>query len=219
MTVYNEEDFLMLSGLQHFLFCRRQWALIHIEQEWEENVLTLEGNALHEKADNPHIREKRGDTIYVRALPVHSSELGINGVCDMVEFTQCEGGITLPGEKGTFAVKPVEYKRGKPKTHDADIVQLVAQVMCLEEMLQTTIDEAAIYYHEVKRRTTVIMTDEWRKKVITMTHEMHNYYTRRYTPRVKTGKHCTSCSLRHICLPEVMEKESVISYMKRMMAQ
>ena len=219
MTDYNEDEFLMLSGLQHFQFCRRQWALIHIEQEWQENVLTLEGNALHEKADNPHIREKRGDTIYVRALPIHSSILGINGICDMVEFTQCEGGITLPREQGTFAVKPIEYKRGKPKTHDADLVQLVAQVMCLEEMLQTMIDEAAIYYHEVKRRTVVPITEEWREKVIAMTEEMHNYYTRRHTPRVKTGKHCTSCSLRHICLPELMEKESVESYLKRMMAQ
>ena len=189
MMDYNEEQFLMLSGLQHFVFCCRQWALIHIEQQWEENVLTVEGNALHQKADNPFVREKRGNTIYVRALPVHSFELGINGVCDMVEFIQADNGITLPDEDGKFNVKPIEYKRGKPKKHDADIVQLVAQVICLEEMLQTRIDEAALYYNEVKRREAVEITDEWREKVIAMAKEMHHYYSRGHTPRVKTGKH------------------------------
>lgn len=123
MMAYNEEQFLMLSGLQHFVFCRRQWALIHIEQVWEDNVLTVEGNTLHEKADDPFVREKRGDTIYVRALPIHSYTLGINGICDMVEFTKTTKGITLANEDGQFAVKPIEYKRGAPKKHDADIAQ------------------------------------------------------------------------------------------------
>src|SRR5699024_8416596 len=95
MTGYNEQDYLMFSGIQHFVFCKRKWALIHVEQEWAENVLTVEGNALHEKADNPFIREKRGDTIFVRALPIHSSSLGISGICDMVEFTRDDNGIPL----------------------------------------------------------------------------------------------------------------------------
>lgn len=219
MMDYNEEQFLMLSGLQHFVFCRRQWALIHIEQQWEENVLTVEGNALHQKADNPFVREKRGNIIYVRALPVHSFELGINGICDMVEFTKAENGITLPNEDGQFIVKPIEYKRGKPKKHDADIVQLVAQVICLEEMLQTRIEKAALYYNEVKRRETIEITNEWRGKVIAMAKEMHHYYSRSHTPRVKTGKHCNSCSLRHKCLPELLNKETVSAYMDRMMRE
>jgi len=215
MMAYNEEQFLMLSGLQHFVFCRRQWALIHIEQVWEDNVLTVEGNALHEKADDPFVREKRGDTIYVRALPVHSPTLGISGICDMVEFTRTINGITLANEEGQFAVKPIEYKRGAPKKHDADIVQLVAQVLCLEEMLQTTIEEAALYYHETRRREIVVITEEWRNRVIAMVKEMHQYYERKHTPRVKAGKHCKNCSLQHICLPELLNKESVFAYIDR----
>lgn len=218
MMGYKEEDYLLLSGIQHFVFCRRQWALIHIEQEWEENVLTIEGIDLHEKADNPFVREKRGKTIYVRALPVHSRVLGITGVCDMVEFIKSETGIPLDQEEGLYQVKPIEYKRGKPKKHDADIFQLVAQVICLEEMLGIDIEEAALYYHEIKRREKVYITEEMKQRVKDMTKEMHHYYEKRHTPRVKTGKHCQSCSLRDICLPELLEREKVSTYMNRMLA-
>lgn len=207
----------MLSGLQHFVFCRRQWAIIHIEQEWEENLLTIEGHEIHDRVDTPDIREKRGDMLYVRAMPIHSSTLGISGICDMVEFTQGARGVSLHGEEGLYIPKPIEYKRGKPKTHEADILQLTAQVICLEEMLATEIDEAALFYNEVKRRQNVTITDELREKVRKLTKEMHHYYKRRYTPRVKTGKHCKSCSLRHICLPELMNRETVETYMKRML--
>lgn len=219
MTVYNEEDYLMLSGIQHFEFCKRQWALIHIEQEWAENVLTVEGNALHEKADNPFVREKRGDTIFVRALPVHSRILGISGICDMVEFIQDDEGIPLDKEDGLYRVQPIEYKRGKPKKHDADILQLVAQTICLEEMLGTAINEAALFYHEIKRREKIEITQTMRNNVIEMTKEMHQYFQRKHTPKVKTGKHCQRCSLRHICLPEMLEKENVYTYMNRMLSE
>src|SRR5690625_3199104 len=184
MMGYKEEEYLMLSGIQHFVFCKRQWALIHIEQEWEENVLTVEGNYLHEKTDDPFIREKRGSTIFVRALPVHSSILGINGVCDMVEFTQDNNGIPLDKETGFYQVKPIEYKRGKPKQHDADILQLVAQAICLEEMLGTIINEAALFYNETKRRQNINITNGIKEKVKSMIKEMHDYYKRQHTPRV-----------------------------------
>lgn len=219
MMGYNEDQFLLLSGIQHFVFCRRQWALIHIEQEWEENVLTIEGNFLHEKSDNPEIREKRGRTIYVRALPVHSRQLGITGVCDMVEFTQDTKGITLDQEKGYYRVMPIEYKRGRPKKHDADILQLVAQVMCLEEMLSTTINQAALYYHETRRREIISITLDLKARVKEIINEMHLYYQRKHTPRVKTGKHCLQCSLKDICLPELLNREKVSTYMNRMLSE
>lgn len=219
MTVYNEEDYLMISGIQHFVFCRRQWALIHIEQEWEENVLTVEGQAVHKKANNPFIREKRGEKLFVRALPVHSSELGINGVCDLVEFIRDDNGVPLNKEEGLYRVMPIEYKRGKPKTHDADILQLVAQVICLEEMLNTEINEAAIFYNEIKRRELIKVTDSLRRKVVEIIKEMHLYFQRNHTPKVKTGKHCRQCSLRHICLPILLEKEKVSTYMNRMLSE
>lgn len=217
MTDYKEDDYLLLSGLQHFAFCRRQWALIHIEQAWEENVLTVEGNALHELADNPFVREKRGSTIYVRALPVHSATLGITGICDMVEFTENEAGVPLAKEQGRYLPKPIEYKRGKPKTHDADILQLTAQAMCLEEMLAVPVNEAAMYYHEIRKRIPVTITFALREQVHKMLKEMHHYYSRRHTPTVKTGKHCVSCSLRNHCLPQLDERETVNAYMNRMM--
>ncbi|MBP1971645.1 CRISPR-associated exonuclease Cas4 [Virgibacillus natechei] len=218
MTDYKEEEYLLLSGIQHFAFCRRQWALIHIEQEWEENVLTVEGNDLHEKTDNPFVREKRGETIYVRAMPVHSRELGLSGICDMVEFIQDDDGIPLNQEEGLYRAMPIEYKRGKPKKHDADTLQLVAQIICLEEMLGTKIHEAALYYNEIKRREILNITDDMKQRVEAMVKEMHHYYQKRYTPRVKTGKHCLRCSLRNICLPELLEREKVSTYMNRMFA-
>lgn len=217
MTVYNEDDYLLLSGIQHFAFCKRQWALIHIEQEWKENFLTVEGNHMHEKADDSSIREKRGETIYVRALPVHSRELGISGTCDMVEFIKDNDGISLDQEDGHYRVKPIEYKRGKPKKHDADILQLVSQIICLEEMLATTIHEASLFYNQTKRRENITITEKMKQNVISMINEMHHYYSRRHTPRVKTGKHCQSCSLRDICLPRLLEREKVSTYMNRML--
>lgn len=219
MTVYKEDEYLLLSGIQHFAFCKRQWALIHIEQEWSENVLTVEGNNLHEKADNPFTREKRGDTLYVRALPIHSRQLGISGVCDTVEFLRDDDGVPLNQEEGLYRAKPIEYKRGKPKKHDADILQLVAQVICLEEMLGTTINEGALFYNEVRRRETVMITHDMRQRIQGIIKEMHHYYSKRHTPRVKTGKHCMSCSLRNICLPELLEREKVSTYMKRMLVE
>lgn len=216
--VYKEEDFLMLSGIQHFAFCRRQWALIHVEQEWQDNVLTLEGNLIHERVDNAMIREKRGDTLIVRALPLQSAGLGISGICDVVEFIQDPEGVPIAGEHGSYLAHPVEYKRGKSKIHDADRLQLTAQVMCLEEMLaHPTIPRAYLYYNETRRREEVPITDELRQKVTDITGEMHRYYQQRHTPRVKTGKHCQQCSMRHICLPELLNKEKASAYIERML--
>lgn len=219
MMGYDASELLLLSGIQHFEFCERQWALIHIEQEWAENVLTIEGSHLHEKADDPFIREKRQDVLYVRGLPVHSSKIGLTGVCDVVEFYQNEDGVPLQGEKGLYLPTPVEYKRGKPKQDQSDILQLVAQAICLEDMLYCPVQVGALYYHEIRRRVEIEITEELKNQVRETAKRMHDYYKRRHTPRVKTGKHCQSCSLRHICLPELLTKESVASYMKRMMAE
>lgn len=219
MKDYDPSEFLLLSGIQHFQFCERQWALIHIEQEWEENVLTIEGNYLHDKVDDPFIREKRNDVLYVRGLPVHSSKLGLTGICDVVEFHQDDEGVTLQNEKGTYLPVPVEYKRGKPKKDQSDILQLTAQAICLEDMLYCSVSRGDLFYHEIRRRVEVEITEDLKNQVRETAKRMHEYYQRRHTPRVKTGKHCKSCSLRHICLPELLTKESVASYMKRKLAE
>ncbi len=219
MTGYEASEFLLLSGIQHFEFCERQWALIHIEQEWEENVLTIEGNHLHEKADDPFVREKRKDIIYVRGLPIHSSKLGLTGVCDVVEFHRDPDGVKLQNEEETYLPIPIEYKRGRPKKDHSDISQLVAQAICLEDMLYCTVSRGYLFYHEIRRRMEVEITDELKNNIRQTVKRMHEYYERRLTPRVKTGKHCESCSMRHICLPELLTKESVARYMKRMLAE
>jgi CRISPR-associated exonuclease Cas4 len=212
MVNNEEEGYLMLSGLQHFQFCKRQWALIHIEQQWEENVRTIEGQHLHQKADKPFIKEKRGSKLIVRAMPIQSRELKISGVCDVVEFVQDPGGVQLVGVDGTYQAYPVEYKRGKPKKGDEDIIQLVAQAMCLEEMMLCNVDKGYLYYNEIKHRIEVPITESLRDKVRQMAKEMHHYYDNRYTPKVKTGPFCKNCSLQHICLPKLMNKRSVKSY-------
>jgi len=219
MTDYDASEFLLLSGIQHFQFCERQWALIHIEQAWEENVLTIEGSHLHEKADDPFIREKRKDVLYVRGLPVHSSKLGLTGICDVVEFHKDPDGVPLQNEEGTYLPVPVEYKRGRPKKDKSDISQLVAQAICLEDMLYCTVPRGELFYHETRRRVEVEITEDLKNDVRKTAQRMHEYYQRRHTPRVKTGEHCQSCSLRHICLPELLTKESVARYMKRMLAE
>ena len=212
--VYNEEDqYLMLSGIQHFLFCKRQWALIHIEQQWEENVKTVEGNALHTKADQPFIREKRGDKLIVRAMHVKSIDLKITGICDVVEFVLSNEGIELTNEEGKYLAYPVEYKRGKPKTDESDIMQLTAQALCLEEMLLCEVTEGYIFYNEIKHRVRVPITDDNKIKLRKIVSEMYAYYKNSYTPKVKIGSFCKSCSLQNLCLPNIMHKRSVKSYM------
>lgn len=199
--MYNEENFLQLSGIQHFSFCRRQWALAYIEMQWQENVRTVEGKILHENAHDAGLKEKRGDLIIVRAMPIHSRELGVSGECDVVEFHKAQEGISLSGKEGLYKVVPIEYKRGKPKTDDSDILQVAAQALCLEEMLCCTIPYGYIYYGETRHRTKIEFTEEIRVKVRNTFAEMHKYYEQRYTPKVKTSKKCNACSLKDICLP------------------
>src|SRR5699024_12429345 len=121
----NEDDYLMLSGVQHFEFCKRQWALIHIEQHWEENVKTVEGQQVHRKVDQPFIKEKRKNIVTVRAMPVKSKTLKITGVCDVVEFIKDDQGVDIPKLNGRYIAYPVGYKRGKSKNNDSDILHLV----------------------------------------------------------------------------------------------
>lgn len=214
MPEYNEEDYLLLSGIQHFNFCRRQWALIHVEQQWEENVRTIEGAYVHRVADRPFIREKRGGKLVVRAMPVHSRAMGITGICDVVEFVRDPQGVALAGEEGRYLPFPVEYKRGKPKKDDSDRSQLVAQLMCLEEMMMCELSVGYLYYDEIKHRVEVPIGADDRELVKATLEEMHHYFRRKHTPKVKSGPHCKSCSLHHICLPGLTGKVSVASYIE-----
>ena len=210
---YSEEDYLSLSGIQHFAFCRRQWALIHIENQWAENERTVDGIIMHEKAHSGDA-ESRGDVVIMRALRVFSATLGISGECDVVEFHRNADGISLNGHDGLWQPYPVEYKLGKPKEHNADEMQLCAQAMCLEEMLCCTIPCGALFYGEPRRRTEVEFTPELRRAVEDSLNEMHDYYKRGYTPKAKPRKGCSACSLKEICLPKMVQRKSVAAYVE-----
>lgn len=213
MTEYTQDDLLSLSGIQHFLFCRRQWALIHIEQQWKENALTAEGKILHSRVDDPFFTETRNGVITARSVPVASYRLGLSGVCDVVEFKpspppfpKTGEGCRLPNREGLYLPVPVEYKRGKPKREPVDEAQLCAQAMCLEEMLSTDIPQGYLYYGQTRHREEVEFTPQLRMLVEEMSAEMHNYFSRGYTPKVRTHKGCRSCSLADVCLPVLQEK-------------
>lgn len=210
--MYDEDEFLQLSGIQHFAFCRRQWALVHVELQWLENVRTVEGKLLHEKAHDAAIKEKRGDLIISRAMPICSRKLGISGECDIVEFHRAKQGIVLQGHEGSWNVVPVEYKRGSPKESHVDILQLAAQAMCLEEMLCCQIPTGYLYYGETRHRQSVAMSEEIRTEVKAMLEEMHMYFARKYTPKVKWKKSCNACSLKDICLPVLGKGRLVRDY-------
>jgi len=212
---YKEEDFLLLSGIQHFSFCRRQWALIHIEQQWQENLRTIEGQILHEKTHDNTIKEKRGNLIISRGMGIFSRSLGITGTCDVVELHKVADGVNIFGRDGTYKPVPVEYKRGKPKEDESDMLQLCAQAMCLEEMLLCEIPEAFLYYGETKRRLKVTLDDGLRQRVITIVEEMHELYNKRYTPKVKPSKRCKACSLAEICMPKLCKNPSVANYINK----
>lgn len=212
---YNEDDFLLLSGIQHFAFCKRQWALIHIEQQWQENILTIEGEILHEKTHDNTIKEKRGDLIVSRGMAIFSRTLGLTGNCDTVELHKDTNGVNIFGREGNYKPVPVEYKRGKPKGDDADKLQLCAQAMCLEEMLLCEIPEAFLFYGETKRRLKVILDNGLRERVKTISKEMHELYDKRYTPKVKPTKKCKSCSLSENCMPKLCKNPSVSYYIDK----
>lgn len=187
-----------LSALQHMLFCPRQCALIHIEQQWTENRYTAEGRVLHERVD--HLGHERRRGIHTAmALPLASEALGLTGVADVVEFDE---------SRQPAAVRPIEYKRGRPKAHRADEVQLCAQALCLEEMLGLRIEQGALYYGKTRRRKVVVFDDELRaltRRVIADTRALFN--NRRTPPAIYEPKRCDHCSLIDICQPQVMGKQ------------
>lgn len=206
------DDYLLLSGIQHFAFCKRQWALIHIEQQWEENHLTFTGRKMHEKADDPFFTESRGDILISRSMPLASHTLKIYGIADVVEFHHSETGITLPKRTGFWTIHPVEYKAGKKKSDDCDEVQLCAQAICLEEMYQTQIPVGNLYYGKTRRRTEVVFDEELRDSVTNYVSEMYEMYKSRVTPQAKQMNQCQSCSLLNICMPELSKQKSVDAY-------
>lgn len=213
--MYSEDDYIMLSAVQHYLFCPRQCALIHLEQTWDENRLTVLGNILHEHVHEQG-REKRGDVITVRGLRLASERLGLSGQADVVEFHRSDIGCVLPTDAGRWQPFPVEYKRGRPKKDLSDAVQLCAQALCLEEMLNCAIPAGALFYGAERRRTDVTFDQKLRdatERCITAVHEL---LTSGQTPPPVPDKRCGNCSLNEHCLPDTLSKK-LSGYYKRLM--
>lgn len=200
MTAAYEES-LPLSGLQHYAFCPRQWALIHVEGQWEENMLTAEGRVMHEAAHDPLFSESRSGVVSVRSLWLASNALGVVGMTDVVEYLPNVHGITLPRRKGRYAPYPIEYKRGKPKAGNFDRIQLCAQAVCLEEMHGCAIQEGALYYAAVRRREVVAIDAALRDETARIAQAMHAAYRAGQTPRAEKHKGCERCSIVGQCLP------------------
>ena len=208
------DDYLMLSGIQHFYFCKRQWALIHIEQVWSDNSFTAEGNKLHEITDDPYLKEKRKDVIISRAIPVSSKILGLSGILDTVEFIRGDKGIEIANKKNLWMPNIVEYKRGKAKKDNRDVVQLVAQVMCLEEKYNIQIESADLFYFSTKKRETIAITNQLKDEVRLIADQMHIMYENKLTPDAEYFKNCTMCSLYDLCMPRLTKKKkSVQNYL------
>ncbi len=195
-TVFAEDALLPISALQHLLFCERQCALIHIEGLWAENRLTVEGRHLHDKAhDGP--AETRSGVRIARGLALRSFRLGLVGKADVVEFH-------ADAEVFTGRPFPVEYKRGKPKRHDADKVQLCAQALCLEEMLGAAVPAGALFYGRTRRRLDVPLDAALRSLTEDTARRLHALLASGRTPVAVREPKCDSCSLLDVCLPDAM---------------
>lgn len=190
--MFDESNLLPISALQHLIFCERQCALIHIEQVWSDNEFTAEGNILHERTHEGPDESRPGVRI-TRGLPVRSLELGLSGQCDVVEFHQDSGNVLL-----------VEYKRGKPKSHAADKVQLCAQALCLEEMLNRRVESGALFYGKRRRRTDVSFDENLRRLTRDSAIRLHALITSVITPPAAREKKCETCSLLSLCLPDAL---------------
>jgi CRISPR-associated exonuclease Cas4 len=228
---YSDADLLPLSALQHLVYCERQCALIHLDRVWVENRFTAEGRARHERAHEAGT-EVRGPLRIARGLPLRSPELGVSGVADVVEFHRVtsvnadhsETGpppqtnpVALAGVRGRWRPYPVEYKRGRPKLHRADEIQVCAQAMCLEETLGGYIAEGALFYGKTQRRKVVKFDTLLRDLVRETAQRLHTLVeSGEVPPPVFEKRKCSECSLVDVCLPEGLAKRRIVwGYIER----
>lgn len=216
---YTEDDLLPLAGAMHVLFCQRRAALSYLEGQWEDNVFTVEGALRHERAHEGPTREARGDLLIVRGLRVRSFDLGLTGICDVVEFQRTDGvGVELPRYSGRWMPYPVEYKRGRRKENPFHRVQLCAQAMCLEEMLGIAVPLGALYYGMSARREEVALGDDVREETRRAAELFHRIMREGVTPPPEFGSKCDGCSLQDLCMPRTARTRSAAGYLDAAMA-
>lgn len=208
---YSDDELLAVSGIQHFSFCERQWALIHVENQWAENLRTIEGKHLHERVDDPYFTEIRKDVKVIRAVPLISWKLGLYGVADAIEYQYLSNQPSLP------VIHIIEYKRGRPKHDERDEVQLCAQAMCLEEMQDIKLDYGFMFYGETRHRHKVEFGEKLRERVISLAGKMHDLLVKGITPLPIKDKKCKNCSLADLCVPSLGKKKGKVAvYLKNL---
>lgn len=202
-----EEEYLDLNSIQHYSYCKRQWGLMYIDDIWEENLDTRIGHYIHEKVDNFQYREKRGNKVIERSIPIISHSLQLYGLTDVVEFYKNKDGIKIYNYSGTYSITPVEYKKGTPKDGNHDLMQLVAQVICLEEMFHTKIDHGYLYYKKKNERYFVPITEELRLELRENVENMYQYLDNKTIPQAIEDVHCSRCSLKEHCFPKLIKRK------------
>lgn len=217
-SLWGDEDLLPISGLQHLTFCERQWALITLEREWRENSLTVEGKKLH-RLVHEQTTDVRAGIRLTRALRLRSLALGLYGVADLVEFHPCGEGVKLPGVSGTWLPYPVEYKRGRKRFDHADEIQLCAQGLCLEEMLNIQIQGGALYYGQPRRRFEVAFSSDLRAEVEKKCSRAREICESGVIPQPDVGSHCSNCSLEDVCMPDLTVKDQSARYLGGIMEE
>ncbi len=205
----DSDQLILISALQHYAYCPRQFALIHVEQVWADNYFTAHGNILHERVDSCE-PEQRGNMRYERGVAVKSKQLGLTGKLDLLEI---EG-------KPPIRYFPVEYKRGKPKQEDWDKIQLCAQALCLEEMRDVTIDEGALWYWQVRKREPVQIDAALREVTLQAIDGAHKILDSGDTPPpTNQKKRCKACSLKDLCEPNVFRHDHSSTYIENLFAE
>lgn len=202
--VITDQRLIPLSALQHFAFCPRQCALIHNEQVWAENYLTAHGQLLHQRVDSGEPETRKGIR-YERTVQVNAPLLGLTGKLDLVELALSTGVLT-----------PVEYKRGKPKKDDCDLIQLCAQALCLEEMMGKPVEHGALWYWQTRHRQEVVLDQALRARTKAVIGEVATLFASLETPKAKYGKHCKACSLLDLCNPQLINQDKSAVYAARL---
>lgn len=211
---YAESDLLPISGLQHLAYCERQWALIHLNKVWREDIRTAEGRIMHDRVHDPAQSGMFSGVYAERGLPIRSLRLGIAGEADVVEFHEDSGGIAIPNRAGRWTLVPIEYKRGRPKERtDADTIQLCAQTICLEEMLQCEIGTGYLFYGETRHRFMVALDHALRERTADLARRMHELYDAGLIPpEPGESSKCKNCSLLNACFPPYRMQKSASRY-------
>lgn len=209
------EDKIQISGIQHYLYCKRRWALLYIENIWQDNFLTLDGDRVHEKAHNQNIKESRKDKFIERGVYISSEKYNLIGQCDVIEYIRDNNGIQLKNKKGLWIIVPVEYKHGDGSSLDVDKYQLFAQILCLEEMFQCSINYGCLYYKKTNKRILVDFNDFEREKIISIINEINLLLKENKTPKIKySSKKCKNCSLLEKCNPKILDTKSINKYLE-----